>query len=129
MKTGFDQYIIEAQDSGNIALAKRIGIEKRLSSALVGACINRGYLVSLNDGQEWVIKKSHNKTDILAAMFTTDTDTILIRAKSGEKAGQFYLLYGNDGTDVIADYTHTEPCEAIWNEIIKPIIEKIEMAA
>lgn len=129
IKTGFDQAIIDAEDSGHRDLARRIKAEKRMCTALVSACLKRGYEISVSDGEDWPVKRSNDKPAILAALFSTDEDVIVIRAKDGSKAGWFRLIYGNDGYDVISDYSVTDPCEAIWNEVIRPLSDKIEQAA
>ncbi|PWJ81528.1 hypothetical protein C7441_11060 [Pseudaminobacter salicylatoxidans] len=130
IKTGFDEAIADARnpDHRNYspALAKRIGAERRLCRALVGACIERGYAVSVNDGEEWVVKRSTDKAQIMAALFSTDEDQIVIRDKDGTRAGWFQLIYGNDGWDVVSDFSANPVCEAIWEEVLRPLSEKIE---
>jgi hypothetical protein len=132
MKTGFDQAILDASnpDHRNYSreLADRIRAEKRMCVALVKACLDRGFAVSVNDGEEWVVKRSTDKATILAALFSTDEDQIVIRDASGARAGWFHLIYGNDGYDVVADYTANEVCENIWTYVLKPLSDKIEAA-
>lgn len=129
MKTGFDTSIQNAMDRGERALARRIKAEKRMSVALVTACLARGFAVSVSDGEDWPVKRSTNKTEILEALFSTDEDVIVIRTKNGEKAGWFQLIYGNDGYDVVSDYSANATCDAIWNEVLRPLSDKIEAAA
>jgi len=133
MKTGFDQAILDATnpDQRNCckALAKRIKAEKRMCVALVTACLTRGFTVSVCDGEEWVVVDSENKEDILCALFSTDEDVIVIRDTSGKKAGWFQLIYGNDGFDVVSDFSANDVCEAIWEEVLRPLSDKIEAAS
>jgi len=133
MKTGFDQAILDATnpDHRNFCrdLAKRIRAEKRMCVALVTACLARGFTASVCNGEEWVVVDSESKAEILGALFSTDEDVIVIRDTSGKKAGWFRLIYGNDGHDVVSDFSANVTCEAIWNEVLSPLADKIEMAA
>ena len=51
----------------------------------------------------------------------------IIRARDADNAvlGNFYLLYGNSGAEVIGDYSDTDFCNAIWEEI-SPTLDKLE---
>jgi len=133
MKTGFDEAIADATNphhrNFSRELARRIKAEKRMCVALVTACLKRGFAVSVNDGEEWVVKRSIDKAEILAALFSTDEDTLVIRDAEGRKAGWFWLIYGNDGWDVVSDYSVNDNCDAIWNEVLSPLSDKIAMAA
>jgi hypothetical protein len=129
MNTGFDSAIHAAEDRGERDLARRIKAEKRMCVALVTACLKRGFAISVSDGEDWPVKRSTDKAAILAALFSTDEDVIVIRARDGSKAGWFQLIYGNDGFDVVSDYSVTDACEAIWNEVVRPLSDKIEKAA
>lgn len=129
MKTGFDSDISAAEDRGERDLARRIKAEKRMCVALVTACLKRGFAISVSDGEDWPVKRSTNKAEVLAVLFSTDEDVIVIRTKDGEKAGWFQLIYGNDGYDVVSDYSANDTCEAIWKEVLQPLCDKIAMAA
>jgi len=127
--TGFDSAIHRAEDAGHRDLAKRLKMERRICTALVGSCLRRGYLISVHDSEEWVVKKSTDKAEILAALASTDSDTIRIRDVLGMSAGSFELIYGNDGWDVVADYTDNEVCNAIWEQVIEPLSDKLCLEA
>jgi hypothetical protein len=129
MKTGFDEAITAANDRGEHRLARRIMAEKKISTAIITACLKRKFNISVSDGEDWPIKSSSNKAAILATLFSTDEDIIVIRTKDGTKAGWFQLIYGNDGHDVVSDYSVTNACEEIWNDVIKPLADKLEKSA
>lgn len=62
------------------------------------------------NGPDWI---TTNERDlILANLGHTDDDTIRAYDK-GRYVGLFYLVYGNDGYDVLADYTSTEEVERL----------------
>lgn len=89
------------------ALARRLAAERSIARRIVRDALNQGCTVSVHDGGEWVVTKSATYKTIFAALFSTDSDTLSIR-RAGERIGTVYLVYGNDGFDVISDYTDTE---------------------
>ena len=95
--------------------------ERAIAERLVTDAIALGYQVSqvsVNDGEGWVLKRSTDSKAIMAALFSTDEDYIRIR-KEGEEGsvGTFALIYGNDGWDVIADWSYSEETESVMQQI------------
>ena len=92
--------------------------ERAIAERLVTDAIALGYQVSVNDGEEWTVKRSTDSKAIMAALFSTDEDYIRIR-KDGEETsvGTFTLIYGNDGWDVIADWSYSVETEAVMQRI------------
>ena len=96
--------------------------EARVARKLVRAAIAAGYSVSVNDGEEWTVKRSTSTKVIFDALATTGEDTIGISAADPSKtigwhgAGSFLLVYGNDpsGEEIIADHSDNEVCEALY---------------
>ncbi|RUW81543.1 hypothetical protein [Mesorhizobium sp. M2A.F.Ca.ET.067.02.1.1] len=125
-KTGFDHAIELALARRSRDLATRIRAERRIARALVKACLDRGHLISVNDGEDWVVKRSDDKAAIMLALFSTDEDAIHLRSPTGDKLGWFQLIYGNSGYDVVSDHADNEICRAIWDEVIMPLADKIE---
>jgi hypothetical protein len=122
----FNRAIKEAKTRGENSLARRIDAERRICSAIVKYALRNEMLVSVCDGEEWTVKKSDKYRVVMNALFSTDEDILQLRNKAGENLGRFMLIYGNDGYDVVSDYTITETTETIWNEVIKPLSDKIE---
>jgi len=90
-------------------------IEKRIAGKLISQALAAGYLISVCDSAfgegEWVLRQSAKKKEILAAMFSTDSDLLMIGnpADPGpmgkpRKVAAVTLIYGN-GADVISDYS------------------------
>ena len=83
---------------------QRIRIEKRIVKSIVKTALKAGYSVSVNNGgDENEISKSTDAKKILAATHQTDEEHILLH--KNKKTSWVFLVYGNDGYDVINDYT------------------------
>jgi hypothetical protein len=123
--TEFDKSIARARDNGHHALANRIGKEKRIASMLVREALRRGFMLSVYDCEEWTVIKSRDYREVMSALFTTDDDRILLRDSEGKSHGHFWLVYGNCGYDVICDYSDTDTCNAIWDEVLQPLSDKL----
>ena len=111
-----DGYKLDVADYVPVWLRHRH--ERAIAERLITDAIAQGYQVSVSDGEEWTVKRSTDSKAIMAALFSTDEDYIRIR-KEGEEGsiGQFALIYGNDGWDVIADWSYTEETEAVMQQI------------
>ena len=118
MKTGFQQSLDRVRDP-HVRL--RIQMEEAIADALVTVCLSRRRKLSVYDGGEWVVKQSGDKAEIMAALNSTDEDLIKI-----QNVGWFHLVYGNDGYDVISDYSSNAICDEIWNTTIQPLADRME---
>lgn len=79
-------------------------LEKRIATEVINEALRLGHAVSVNDGEETTLKHSRVADDILAAMFTTDEDWLFI-TDGAQDIGWVRFIYGNDGYDVVNDYT------------------------
>lgn len=86
-------------------------IEKLIAREVIKTLLAAGKTLSVFDGEEVTLKRSTDQTAIEAAMFTTDEDYLLIDGPSmSQNKGWVRFIYGNDGWDVINDYsTNLEP--------------------
>ena len=93
--TALDQYATR----GEAAAARRI----------IKGALARSYSVSVNDGEEWTLKRSTDAAAILGALATTGQDWLRIRDADGEPVGVLLLVWGNaaDGSELVADCTDT----------------------
>lgn len=112
--TNFTTYADRARREGHLALAKRIETEGRICSKLVKHALASGYVVSVHDGEEWAVSKSSKYTEIMADIFTTDENTVVFHDKDGNRIGSVFLVFGNDGYDVMADQSAPS-----WDELEK----------
>lgn len=90
--------------------------EAKAARSLVNLILKKGYQVSVNDGCEWVLKRSTSLQDILSVLCTTSEDHLILRDASGEKIGVFYLVWGNSAEELVCDYSANAVMEGIWSE-------------
>lgn len=96
--------------------------ERNVARRLIRAALNAGYTISVNDGEEWTVKRSTSSKAIKDALATTGEDTLRLHAADPSKtvgwhnAGSFDLIWGNaeDGSELIADYTDNGVCNELW---------------
>jgi hypothetical protein len=104
---------IESMDP-RATIAKRIRHEGRIAESLVAAALAAGYTVSVYDSEEWTVKRSSDAATIIAALFSTDEDQLVMRDSERRKVAWFQLTYGNDGFDVIGDYSANDAAESLY---------------
>jgi hypothetical protein len=95
-----------------MSVKMRQEIERKIATAIIESALAAGFSLGVNNGEEITLDNSTDKVKILAALFTTDDDYLLVRRRTGlQPAGAFTafgwvrLIYGNDGHDVVNDYT------------------------
>lgn len=80
-------------------------VERKIATAAVKSLLAAGFALSVdNGGDEHEIDHSIDENAILAAMFLCDEDRLHVQTKDSS-IGWVYFVYGNDGWDVISDYT------------------------
>lgn len=93
--------------------------EARAARKLVKAALAAGYMVSVNDGEEWTVKQSTNAREIIDALCTTGEDMLRLRDPAdGATIGSFWLIYGNDpsGDELISDHSDNNVCDALYKQ-------------
>lgn len=95
----------------NEAVRKRQNIEVRIVKQIVKDALAAGYALSVDDGgDEVALSQSTSRKDALDALMNTDEDRLIVERfdrTTGARieSGWVRLVYGNDGWDVINDYT------------------------
>lgn len=81
-------------------------VERTIATSVVKALLSAGFSISVDNGayEEGEISSSTDEAAILKSMFLTDEER-LYAEKGGKKVGWVYFIYGEDGWDVINDYT------------------------
>jgi hypothetical protein len=80
-------------------------VEREIITRLVADALAAGYTLGVNDGEETTLQRCKDAGQVLSALFTTDEDWLLVYDATGKQIGWVRLIYGNDGWDVISDYT------------------------
>lgn len=108
-------------------IAQRIAIEKRIIKRIIADALAAGYRLSVDDGESRTINRSSDHEAILSAMMTTDEDYLLFYAPGDKvQSGWVYFVYGNDGHDVVNDYTENlEEVMKSANALADQIEEKL----
>lgn len=102
-----------------MSAAPRRYVERLIARRLIADLLRANYSISVNDGEETTVARSVHAQRIFAAMCTTDEDSLIIyrTVSRTERFGWIKIVYGNDGVDMISDYTtNLEP-------IIAPIYQ------
>jgi len=71
---------------------------------VIADALTAGYTLDVHDGEEVTIKDSTDAAAIFSAMRTTDEDFLRFN-RGGKSAGWVFFVYGNEGWDVVNDYT------------------------
>jgi hypothetical protein len=85
-------------------LETRIALEKKIVRKTVRELLAAGYEIAVDNGEEQLPYTTHYSS-ITSALFSTDE--VLLIARKGDQTSFVYLVYGNDGYDVINDYGMT----------------------
>lgn len=91
----------------------RQAIEKRIATAVIKSVLAADNSIAVDDGEEMSAPRV-NLPEVLEDMFSTDTDRLHVYDKDGRGNGWIDFVYGNDGVDVISDYTVN------LEEVLKP---------
>jgi hypothetical protein len=88
------------------SVKRRVAVEQKIARYAVKHLIEAGFALSVFDGEEVTVKRSTDVVAICNAMATTDEDYLWVhRAGEKQRCGWLFFVYGNDGYDVISDYT------------------------
>lgn len=101
-----------------MSVKMRQEVERKIAEALVKSALAEGYIISVYNGDD---ETSPFRTceKVISHMFATDEDRLYLW-KDGKRFGWVFFVYGNDGWDVISDYTvNLEHIMAEANKISK----------
>ena len=103
----------------------RIMIERVIAQRIIAKALAEGLGVSIHNGEdEDEPPVLHNPDEALAQIMQTDMDGLYFyRRDEGRPYAWIRLVYGNDGFDVISDYTTNL---AIWLEPINKWVADME---
>lgn len=93
------------------AIKARIIIERAVVRHAATALVASGLQLRLHDGETWATALTTNVADIMGELGACDEESLYAwepstePGKDGRYAGKLFLVYGNDGWDVIADHS------------------------
>src|SRR5262245_19344559 len=93
-----------------MSVKMRQHVEREIADAAIKGLLAAGHDLSVNDTEEWSILNSRDAAAVLAAMFQADEEWLCVDVKPANTAkrdcyGWVRFIYGNDGWDVINDYS------------------------
>lgn len=103
------------------AVLRRCRVEERITRATLRVLLDapEGYTLSVFDG-EAETPKTRDFAVLAGAMHLTDEDYINVWTRAKEPKGWVRFVYGNDGYDVICDYTTN------LEEVLAPVLALAE---
>lgn len=108
----------------NVENRKRI--EREVIRAFVNQATAAGFLITVDNGEDCPVKMSRDVTAIMAGIMQTDEETLRLYHgtedghPTSQQIGWVYLVYGNDGWDVICNYTtNLEPLMTEADKVIE----------
>jgi hypothetical protein len=88
---------------GNVIL--RSAVERAIAIKTIRALLDAGFLITVNTDGDDVLQFSGDLHAIYSAMFEFDECFLRINGAKGKPFAWVYFIFGNDGWDVISDYT------------------------
>ena len=103
-------------------LPEHANFEDRLAAnALIRRLLKDDMLISIHDGEEWMLKKSKDRKEILETMSQTGEDTVRARTADGEHVADFYLIYHNGSEKepmvTISDHSYNDYANSVWDDL------------
>ena len=80
-------------------------MERKIVKTAAECIINAGYKIAVYDGETTSLSRTDDVKSIIDAMFATDEDWFRVYDADKTPIGWVRFAYGNNGWDVIADYT------------------------
>ena len=105
------------------AVHERQKIERQIIYRLVDELLEGGYELRLHDGENWATPKTTNAIQVKNAFMSVDEETLYVYNKNTDTRYFVFLVYGNDGWDVIND--HSVALDDHIRETVK-LAEKLE---
>lgn len=102
----------------------RIRLELRIVRKTIQALIAAGWFITIDNGEDEEIRNSQDLKATMKVVFSTDEDFVYVSRKptpKGKSYDHFVLfIYGNDGWDVINDYS------VALEDTLKPVMDYAE---
>lgn len=105
-----------------MTLETRIKIEQQITGATIRALLGAGFSLGVFDGEEHTLEFCKTPALVAKALMTTDEDHLTVFDNEKNFIGSVFFVYGNDGWDVICDYStsleeYLEPVNALADRL------------
>ena len=87
--------------------------ERFVVKQIVGRALDKGYLLSVFDGEEYPIRHSDDAEAVMAELGHCDEEWLQVANADRKRIGAIFLVYGNDPDEVVCDYTDKAEIEEI----------------
>lgn len=107
----------------NLTVMKSVPVADRIAAqALINVILSMDLArITINNGDEDMVKKSYRSGEIYSAMASGDEDFVIVHNVKGERLGCFYLVYNNgnewDPAVLISDYTANDFCDFVYDRV------------
>lgn len=91
---------------------QRQEIERQIVTQVIMTACELGHQVSIENGASDPTKPTSLLGDLLPEIMQTDEEWLVI-SHHGKPIGQVFMVYGNDGWDVISDYSDNDAMESL----------------
>jgi len=101
--------------------------ERKIVLGILSYVLDKGFSVSVNDGEEDTLFHSTDINEIFEALDTTGDDYIFFHDADKKILGYYWLIYdnGNDGLDVITDSSVTSLINEVDLQVVYPLLHKL----
>lgn len=89
--------------------------ELKAARKIVNRAVNRGFRVSVWDGEAWAIRRCKSPDKLCKALASTDSDLLVLHSDDGKPIGSILLVWGNGPEELVCDYTLSATIEEIVN--------------
>lgn len=79
--------------------------ERFVVKQIVGRALDKGYLLSVFDGEEYCVLHSDDLEAVMAGLGHCDEEWLQVENADSKRIGAIFLVYGNDADEVVADCT------------------------
>ena len=79
--------------------------ERFVVKQIVGRALDKGYLLSVYDGEEYPIMHSDDAEAVMAELGHCDEEWLQVANADRKRIGTIFFVYGNDADEVVADCT------------------------
>ena len=79
--------------------------ERFVVKQIVGRALDKGYLLTVFDGEEAPVLHSDDIEEVMAGLGHCDEEWLYVANADGKRIGAIYFVYGNDADEVVADCT------------------------